>query len=135
MPIRRPVLSAGFIAAGLVFAATIRASAESAELQPCAAQYQAAKAENKLNGQAWQDFYPECKARLAAAPAVSATETPAAAAPAAAAPAEPAPAPKIAAPEPAAAPVPAAKATPAAAKPEKPTVAGKSAKHKKKAEK
>ena len=60
MWIRRPaVLRAvtGFFAAGLVFAAAIPARAETTDLQACATQYQAAKADNKLNGQAWQDFY------------------------------------------------------------------------------
>jgi len=96
MSIRRPAafsLMAGFVAAGAVFAAASGASAQSNELQACAQQYQAAKADNKLNGQAWQDFYPECKARLASAEAPKAeTAQPISA------PVEQAPAPKIEAP-------------------------------------
>ena len=84
MSIRRPaVLHAltGFFAAGLVFAAAIPARAETTDLQACATQYQAAKADNKLNGQAWQDFFADCKAKIAAAAPKS--EAPEAAAPAA----------------------------------------------------
>ena len=95
MWIRRPaVLHAvtGFFAAGLVFAAAIPARAETADLQACATQYQAAKADNKLNGQAWQDFFTDCKAKISAAAPKS--EAPEAAAPAAAAPTPKAEAPK-----------------------------------------
>jgi len=68
MSIRRPAaftFIAGFVVAGAVCAAASGAKAESTEIQACAQQYQSAKAENKLNGQAWQDFYPDCKAKLA----------------------------------------------------------------------
>lgn len=104
MSIRRPAalsLMAGFVAAAAVFAAAREASAD--ELQACAQQYQAAKADNKLNGQAWQDFYPECKARLASSEA-SKAET----AQPVSAPAEQAPTPKEEAPSASAAPAPAA---------------------------
>ena len=99
MWIRRPaVLRAvtGFFATGLVFAAAILARAETTDLQACATQYQAAKADNKLNGQAWQDFFTDCKAKIAAAaPKSEATEAaPAAAAPTPKAEAEKAEAPK-----------------------------------------
>ena len=62
MWIRRPAVlhaATGFFAAGLVFAAAIPARAETTDLQACATQYQAAKADNKLNGQAWQDFFTD----------------------------------------------------------------------------
>ena len=86
MWIRRPaVLHAvtGFFATGLVLAAAIPARAETTDLQACATQYQAAKADNKLNGQAWQDFFTDCKAKISAVAPKS--EAPEAAAPAAAA--------------------------------------------------
>ena len=105
MWIRRPaVLHAvtGFFAAGLVFAAAIPAHAETADLQACATQYQAAKADNKLNGQAWQDFFTDCKAKISAAAPKS--EAPEAAAPAAAASAPKAEADKAEAPKEEAAP-------------------------------
>ena len=105
MWIRRPaVLRAvtGFFAAGLVFAAAIPARAETTDLQACATQYQAAKADNKLNGQAWQDFFTDCKAKITAAAPKS--EAPEAAAPAAAAPTPKAEADKAEAPKTEAAP-------------------------------
>ncbi len=87
MWIRRPAVlhaATGFFAAGLVFAAAIPARAETTDLQTCATQYQAAKADNKLNGQAWQDFFTDCKAKISAAAPKS--EAPEATAPAASAP-------------------------------------------------
>ncbi len=86
MWIRRPAILhavTGFFAAGLVLAAAIPARAETTDLQACATQYQAAKADNKLNGQAWQDFFTDCKAKISAVAPKS--EAPEAAAPAAAA--------------------------------------------------
>lgn len=111
MSIRRPAMLhalAGFFSVGLVFAGTSVAGAETSDLQACAAQYQAAKADNKLNGQAWQDFFTDCKAHLSAAVPVT---------PEAKAPVEPAAAPKNEAekPEPTAEPAtPAVAETPAA---------------------
>jgi hypothetical protein len=87
MWIRRPAVlhaATGSFAAVLVFAAAIPARAQITDLQACATQYQAAKADNKLNGQAWQDFYADCKVKIAAAAPKS--EAAEAAAPAAAAP-------------------------------------------------
>lgn len=117
MSIRRPAaftFMAGFVAAGAVFAAVSGASAEPSELQACAQQYQAAKADNKLNGQAWQDFYPDCKAKLASVEAPKAeTAVPVAV------PVEQAPPPKTEAPVEATAeptPAPAAKTLPAPVK-------------------
>jgi hypothetical protein len=87
MWIRRPVRLLHAVvscwAASLVFLASNAACAQTAELKECATQYQAAKADNKLSGQAWQDFFTDCKARLSAAAPKS--ETPEAAAPALAA--------------------------------------------------
>ena len=113
MSIRRPAafnFMAGFVAAGAVFAAANGARAD--EVQACAQQYQAAKADNKLNGQAWQDFYPDCKAKLASVepPKAEAVQP-------VGAPVEQAPAPKTEAPvEATAEPTPAAKAAPAPVK-------------------
>jgi len=97
MSTRRPAAAnvlAWAFSAGLFLVGAGVAEAETNELQLCATQYQAAKAADKLNGQAWQDFFADCKARVAAA------------APEAKALAEPAEAPKTAAskPEPAAEP-------------------------------
>ena len=67
MSIRRPALLtavAGLFSVGLVLAVPNRAGAETNDLQVCATQYQAAKADNKLNGQPWQDFFVDCKAHL-----------------------------------------------------------------------
>lgn len=89
MLICRPAASyavAGFFSVGLVFVAANRANAQTTDLQTCATQYQAAKADNKLNGQAWQDFFADCKTHLGAA---APTDTPEAKAPV-----EPAAAPK-----------------------------------------
>ncbi len=113
MPIRRPALLsavAGFFSVGLVLACANGAGAETNDLQVCAKQYQAAKADNKLNGQAWQDFFADCKTHLSAADP-KATETPEAKAPA-----EPAAAPKTMATKPESSPEPEPKASaPAAA--------------------
>jgi hypothetical protein len=120
MWIRRPAVlhaATGFFAAVLVFAAAIPARAETGDLQACATQYQAAKADNKLNGQAWQDFYADCKAKVAAAAPKS--EAPEAAAPAAAAPTPKAEADKAEAPKTEAAPAQAAAGADAHAQPSK----------------
>ena len=83
MWIRRPAIlhaATGFFVASLVFATAFTpARAETDALQACATQYQAAKADNKLNGQAWQDFFTDCKARLG--PVAGKTDTPEAMAP------------------------------------------------------
>ncbi len=91
MWIRRPAVlhaAIGLFTVGLVFAAAVAARAETTELQACATQYQAAKTDNKLNGQPWQDFFAECKAHLSAAttPKTESTEAPEAPAEAAVAP-------------------------------------------------
>lgn len=131
MWIRRPaVLRAvtGFFAAGLVFAAAIPARAETTDLQACATQYQAAKADNKLNGQAWQDFFTDCKAKIAAAaPKSEATE----AAPAAAAPTPKAEADKAEAPKTEAAPAQPAASADSHAQPAKDDKAAVEAREKK----
>jgi hypothetical protein len=122
--------AAGFLSVAFVSVGSVDARAQTAELTECATQYQAAKADNKLAGQPWQDFYAACKAKLApAAPAASAAPAAKSEAPEAAAPV-PAPEPKteaeapkseaapVAAPAPAAesaAPAPASKQEKAAA--------------------
>jgi hypothetical protein len=93
MSIRRSALTlalTAFAAGGPGLLASGAARAEVDEVKECATQYQAAKAADKLNGQPWQDFFADCKSKLAAAPA-----------PAATAPAEAAPAPKAEADQPA----------------------------------
>jgi hypothetical protein len=72
--------AAGFLSIAFVNVASTEARAQDADVKECATQYQAAKAENKLAGQPWQDFFAACKAKLGGAPAAK-TEAPAAAAP------------------------------------------------------
>src|SRR5271166_1309178 len=102
------IAAAAFVAAMAVgLAATDGAHAQSI-MRQCGDEWKAAKANNATNGQTWQEFLKDCRARhAAAAPAPAAT--PAAAAPAAA----PAPAatPAAAAPKPMAVPKPAAAPT------------------------
>lgn len=130
-------LGVSYAAAGVISACVASAAPTAAAanvMQECGKQYQAAKAENALGGQSWQDFLKACRARLAepaAAPAAAAP-TPAPAPVATPAPApEPVPAPVVApapapvaapapAPAPAAAPLAAKPATKAAAAPTKP---------------
>lgn len=107
MSIRRSALSLSLTALALGGAGVLASSAaraETDEVKECATQYQAAKAADKLNGQPWQDFFVDCKAKLAPPPT-----------PAAAAPAEPAPAPKAEAEKPEPAKPEAAKTEPAKA--------------------
>ena len=91
MWIRRPAVlhaATGLFVASLFFATALTpARAETSALQACATQYQAAKADNKLNGQAWQDFFTDCKAKLG--PVAGKTDTPEAVAPKTEAPAAP----------------------------------------------
>ena len=97
--------------------------AQDAEVKQCATQWIAAKANPKFY-QPWQDYFTECRKRLAAEPAAKAAAEPAPPQPEAtkaeplkAAPAVAAPAPApAAAPKPAAAPAPAEETT----KPAKP---------------
>jgi hypothetical protein len=91
---------------GLVLGAANGADAQTSDLQTCASRYQAAKADNTLNGRAWQDFYASCKAQLSAPAPDAISAEPKSAPVEQAAPAESAETPKNAAvaPEPAAEP-------------------------------
>ncbi len=98
--------------------------AQDAEVKQCATQWKAAIANPKFY-QPWQDYFIECKKRLAAEPAAKAAAEPAPTPQPEAKKAEPAkPAPAVAAPAPApapaAAPAPAPAPTPAATEPAKP---------------
>ncbi len=62
-------VAVGFLSIAFLSMTAIEARAQAADLKECATQYQAAKADNKLGGQSWQDFYTACKAGLAAVPA------------------------------------------------------------------
>ncbi len=67
--------AAGFLSIAFVNVASTEARAQDADVKECATQYQAAKADNKLAGQPWQDFFAACKAKLGGAPAAK-TEAP-----------------------------------------------------------
>jgi hypothetical protein len=80
------------LAAGVWFAAP--ANAESV-MKECGTEWKTAKANNTTNGQTWQDFLKDCKARHASATAPAPASVAAAAPPpVAAAPVAPAPTPK-----------------------------------------
>jgi hypothetical protein len=100
--------AAGFLSVAFVSVGSVDARAQTAELTECATQYQAAKADNKLAGQPWQDFYAACKAKLSAGAPAAKSEAPEAAAPV------PAPEPKAEAEAPKSEAAPAAPAAPAA---------------------
>jgi len=119
--------------AGLALVAALGASsmalAEGEELAQCATQWKAAIANPKFY-QPWQDYFIECKKKLAAEPAAKAVAEPAPPPQPEATKAEPAkPAPAVAAPAAAPAPAPASKPTAA------PTSAGEPAKPEKPAKK
>jgi outer membrane biosynthesis protein TonB len=124
MTLSRIALSLPGFALAATLLAPATAQAQSAELQECAKQYIAAKANPKFF-EPWLDYYAACKKRLAAEPAAKAAAAPAPAPPPEAAKAEPPkPAPAAAAPAPAPKPVAAPVSAPApaaeSAKPEKP---------------
>ena len=80
MSIRLVPLAVASLALGAV---VFPVQAEVSVQKECGAEYQAAKAAGSLNGQSWQQFLQECRARHAA-PSAAAAPAPAAEAPAAA---------------------------------------------------
>jgi hypothetical protein len=70
--------AAAVLVAAVILAATGAADAQSV-MKQCGAEWQAAKANNTTNGQTWQTFLKDCRARLANAPAAAPAPAPAAA--------------------------------------------------------
>ena len=123
MTLSRIALSRPGLALVATLLAPAAAQAQSAELQECAKQYIAAKADPKFS-EPWLDYYAACKKRLAAEPAAKDAAEPAPAPPPEGAKAEPPKPAPAAAPAPAPAPKPVAAPAPTstdeATKPAKP---------------